>query len=252
MPFADAQSSGKVNALVAAISISLSGTVTKGDLVGYSGGWKRADSDLAAGPIVPVVVALKDGVSGDIIKACAVAIVGERYSGGTDGAAMYCSGSPGQITDSEPGASAYRGRVGVMLSSSKAILDLPAIQQAHRLFISHIIDSSAVDAHFFVATQKVKVKDIQACPTVAGTDAGAVSATVTRCQGVEAPPNGDDLLGATKINLKGTADTVQDPALTDTVANLILSAGDRLAVDVTGALTAVVCVVTVELEIVEG
>jgi hypothetical protein len=69
---------------------------------------------------------------------------------------------------------------------------------------------------------------------VAGDDAGAVTGTIRRCQGTEAATAGDDLLGDTKINLKGTALTEQTPALTATTANLTLEAGNRLSLDVTG------------------
>jgi hypothetical protein len=53
------------------------------------------------------------------------------------------------------------------------------------------------------------------------------------------------LLGSTKIDLKGTAlteqkfDAADSGELTSTTANLILEAGDRLSLDVTGTTTAV-------------
>lgn len=109
------------------------------------------------------------------------------------------------------------------------------------------IGGSATDTFIYTCNQPMQVVDIKAVPVVAGTDGSAVSATITRCQGTEAPASGDDLLGTTKIDLKGSVNTVQDPALTATTANLVLAAGDRLAVDVTGTLTSVVCHVTVTL-----
>lgn len=132
------------------------------------------------------------------------------------------------------------------------IVDLCARGRNATFFVNHIIDiaGTAVDAHVFTATQRCQVIDIQACPRVIGGDVGAVSATVRRCQGTEAPASGDDLLGATKIDLKGTADTVQNPALTSTTSYLTLEVGNRLAIDVTGTLTAVVCVVTIEVALI--
>jgi len=253
MPVTDAQSGGTVFAVGPKVPVTLNGTVSKGDLLAPDGtGYVRADADLAAGPLVPVLVALEDGVSADVIIAAEAALVSGHYSGGTKGAALYASGTAGKVTETKPTTVGdFAGKVGHLVAADLALLhSVP--YETKTLYVSHIIDiaGTAVDVHFFVANRTCVVKDIVACPRVAGTDAGAVSATVTRCQGTEAPASGDDLLGTTKIDLKGTADTVQDPALTATTASLILSAGNRLAVDVTGTLTSVVCVVTVELEII--
>jgi hypothetical protein len=84
---------------------------------------------------------------------------------------------------------------------------------------------------------KCEVVSIREVHAVAGDDGSAVTGTIRRCQGTEAATAGDDLLGTTKINLKGTALTSQAPALTDTTANLVLEAGDRLSFDVTGTTT---------------
>jgi hypothetical protein len=102
---------------------------------------------------------------------------------------------------------------------------------------------------FFIADRGYTVTGISEVHSTAGSDGGAVTLSVERLQGTEALDAGDDLLGATKIDLKGTADTVQSPALTATAANLVLAAGDRLALLDTGTLTAVadVCV-TVSLK----
>lgn len=110
-----------------------------------------------------------------------------------------------------------------------------------------ILLQAPVDQVIYVATRECTVQSVRAIPVVAGTDGSAVTCTVMRCQGTEAPSAGDDLLGATKIDLKGTVDTLQSPALTATTANLTLAAGNRLAIDVTGTPTAVVCFVQVEL-----
>jgi hypothetical protein len=102
---------------------------------------------------------------------------------------------------------------------------------------------------FFIAPRACTVTKISEVHTTAGSDGSAVTLTVERLQGTETSGNGDDLLGTTKINLKGTAETVQSPDLTSTTASLTLAAGDRLNLIDTGTLTSVagVCV-TVELE----
>jgi hypothetical protein len=101
----------------------------------------------------------------------------------------------------------------------------------------HYIASSVADVQFFTAPVKCQVVSIREVHAVAGNDGSDVTATIRRCQGTEAATAGDDLLGTTKINLKGTALTEQTPALTSTTANLTLDAGDRLSLDVTGTTT---------------
>ena len=108
------------------------------------------------------------------------------------------------------------------------------------------INGTAVDHHFFTAYAPCTVVAVRVTPIVAGVDVGAVTGMVTRCQGTEAPSAGDSLLTAT-FDLKGTADTVISPTLTTTISSRTLAAGNRLAIDVTGTLTSVVCSVTVFL-----
>ena len=113
----------------------------------------------------------------------------------------------------------------------------------------HFIASSVADVQFFTAPVKCQVITIREIHTVAGSDGSAVTATISRCQGTEAATAGDDLLGTTKIDLKGTAlteqkfDAADSGELTSTAANLILEAGDRLSLDVTGTTTAVAGVI---------
>lgn len=113
--------------------------------------------------------------------------------------------------------------------------------------VSIQVIATSVDSYIYTATREVTVKSITAIPSVAGTDGGAVTATIRRCQSTENPTQGDDLIGTTKINLKGTVNTLQTLTLTSTTANLTLAAGDRLSVDFTGTLTAAVCLIQVEL-----
>jgi hypothetical protein len=105
------------------------------------------------------------------------------------------------------------------------------------LVATHYIASSVADVQFYTAPVKCEVVAIREVHATAGNDAGDVTGTIRRCQGTEAATAGDDLLGTTKINLKGTALTEQAPALTSTTANLTLDAGDRLSLDVTGTTT---------------
>jgi hypothetical protein len=95
------------------------------------------------------------------------------------------------------------------------------------------IASSVADVQFWTAPAKCEVVAVREVHAVAGDNASAVTATIRRCQGTEAATAGDDLLSTT-IDLKGTALTEQTPALTATTANLVLEAGNRLSLDVTG------------------
>ena len=135
----------------------------------------------------------------------------------------------------------------VTASASTGVLVKPAITS--EVVVTHQFDAagSTVDTFIFIGNEPMEVVDIKAIPTVIGSDGGAVSATIKRCQGTEAPSAGDDLLGTTKFDLKGTVNTVQNPALTDTTANLVLAAGDRLALDLTGTATAAICLFVVTL-----
>ena len=115
------------------------------------------------------------------------------------------------------------------------------------LTATHYIASSVADVQFWTAPVKCTVVGIREVHAVAGDDGGAVTATIRRCQGTEAATAGDDLLGSTKINLKGAALTEQAPALTDTTANLTLEAGNRLSLDVTGTTTTLAGVIVTVL-----
>jgi hypothetical protein len=113
----------------------------------------------------------------------------------------------------------------------------------------HYIASSVADVQFFTAPVKCQVVTIREVHATAGSDGSAVSGTIRRCQGTEAATAGDDLLGSTKIDFKGTAlteqkfDAADSGELTSTTASLTLEAGDRLSLDVTGTTTALAGVI---------
>jgi len=111
------------------------------------------------------------------------------------------------------------------------------------LTATHYISGTVADVQFWTAPVDCEVVAVREVHATAGTDGSAVSGTIRRCQGTEAATAGDDLLGDTKIDFKGTALTEQAPALTATTANLTLEAGDRLSLDVTGTTTALAGVI---------
>jgi len=128
MAFADAQT----NAVVIPISsdgissVTLAGTVTKGDAVGFSSGWVRALA--TTGSVVQMrCVALEDGVAGQRIAVCfgECYLKGGRLTGGTANGALYVAegSSNGQYTQTIPTTSGdATTRVGTMLTATEAIL----------------------------------------------------------------------------------------------------------------------------------
>ena len=113
--------------------------------------------------------------------------------------------------------------------------------------------SSIADVQFWTAPVKCEVVAVREVHATAGSDGSAVTGTIRRCQGTEAATAGDDLLGSTKIDFKGTAlteqkfDAADSGELTSTTANLTLEAGDRLSLDVTGTTTALAGVIVTVL-----
>lgn len=101
---------------------------------------------------------------------------------------------------------------------------------------------------FYIAPCACQVVSVREVHTAAGTDAGAVSLDIEKLTGTQALDEGVSVLAAV-INLKGAINTVQSPAVSETLASLKLAVGDRLALKDAGVLTAVAGVqVTVEVK----
>lgn len=107
-------------------------------------------------------------------------------------------------------------------------------------------NASSVDKTSFVATRAYYVRSITARPTVAGTDAGAVTAVIAKAASGTAITSGTALHSGT-INLKGTANTNQ--VLTVTQSAAFIPAGTAIGIDFTGVLTSATGVVTVCLAV---
>jgi hypothetical protein len=124
MAFADAQAGGVIKEFSGKVEITLAGTVSTGDLLGYSSGWKRA-LGTAGGVIQARLVAGEDGVSGDVITAYALAVIDGRYSGGTPGAVLYVAEGTdnGKATETLPTTQNDATTVvGFMVTTSIAVL----------------------------------------------------------------------------------------------------------------------------------
>lgn len=239
MAFADTAVRNVVQGLLP-VRITLAGTVTPGSLVGYSTGWVHADANAA---ITPEFVAGEGGVSGDVITAYRIAVI-TGPTGMTVGGKVYASDTAGGY--SQTASTTSEIIVGQAISATVALVELHQFRQ--RWTESHIIAAANIASVFFIAPIRCKVVKIsERHVTVAGQ---AATFDIERLQGTEAPGAGDVLLGTTKINAAATANTVQSPALTATVANLILEIGDCLAIKLaTGNIASyAAATLTVELE----
>lgn len=92
----------------------------------------------------------------------------------------------------------------------------------------------------------MKVVSVIVRPTVAGTDAGAVTAAVNKAASGTAITSGTAVHSST-ANLKGTANTNQSLTPSTTAGATSLAAGDCLGVDFTGVLTSATGTITVGL-----
>lgn len=108
------------------------------------------------------------------------------------------------------------------------------------------------DQHFYIATRPTRVVGIKQIHGTLGSHGSAVTLQVSKCISTEAAGSGTVLLTNNSdagFNLKSTINTRQIGALATALATRRLAAGDRLALEFTGTLTAVagLCV-SVELE----
>jgi hypothetical protein len=105
-------------------------------------------------------------------------------------------------------------------------------------------NASIATQSFYQANRDVMVTGVSMIWGTAGTDAGTVTLDVIHDTGTNAPGAGTTILAAAQ-SAKTTANTVVNPALSATPAQLVLNAGDRLSIKTTGTLTALAGVVVV-------
>lgn len=105
MALTDSQDNAVISFGESPAQIVLAGTVTKGDALGFSSGWKRALATV--GSVVQLrCVAGSDGVSGETIVAYFgdIVITGGRFTGGVAGSAFYVAegSNNGKYTETKP------------------------------------------------------------------------------------------------------------------------------------------------------
>ena len=98
----------------------------------------------------------------------------------------------------------------------------------------------------FVAQRAMRVKAIIGRVQAAGTDGGAVTATVYKAPSATAIASGTALHSGT-FNLKGTASTNQTLTLSATAGVLDIAAGDTIGIILTGTLTTATGGITVHM-----
>lgn len=120
MALTDAQGSRTILASSQAFPITLAGTVSAGDPIGYNSGWVRADAN---GEYAARMIALNDGVSGDQIMAAMSAVM-DGLSGGTANGNVYLSDTAGTYVES---AGTLNQIVGISISATMISVDMSRI-----------------------------------------------------------------------------------------------------------------------------
>ena len=98
------------------------------------------------------------------------------------------------------------------------------------------IDANSVDENVWIADGPYEIVGASEVHAVAGNDASAVTADVVKITSTDAPGSGTTMLAST-FDLKGTANTVVDKALTTTLANRKVVSGNRIGINFGGTLT---------------
>lgn len=108
--------------------------------------------------------------------------------------------------------------------------------------------ASRTTYNVFVARRGYTITAIDYVPDVA--QGATLTACVVKVTGTAAPATGAGAnmqSSQTGINLNGTANTVQSIALSGTAANLVLAAGDRIGIVLSGALSTGAGLLTVRM-----
>lgn len=117
--------------------------------------------------------------------------------------------------------------------------------------VNMLIGEGNINSYIFIALKDYRVLKISEIHSTAVTSEGEVKVTIKKV--LDAMRVDDkstvDLLGETKVDLKGEAGIIQLPSLTDKVRDLFVNKNDILAAVFTGDLTGLSGgVITVELE----
>lgn len=136
-------------------------------------------------------------------------------------------------------------RAGRVAGSNQGLIEILYLRKEFKLPGIQPATASNFGCIYFIADTAYELVSVKERHSTAGADAGAVTAMVTKVPSGTAVGAGTSMLSAT-INLKAAADTNQTGALSATVANIRLAAGDGVAIALTGVPTSLagVCVET--------
>ena len=126
MAFADAQAGCEILDGEGAATILLAGTVEKGDILGYSSGWKRALATVS-NVVQGRCVASEDGITGQRIVAYfdSTVLGGSRFTGAAAGGALYVAEgtSNGMYTQTAPSTAGDANKIiGYMITPTIAVV----------------------------------------------------------------------------------------------------------------------------------
>lgn len=218
--------------------LTLNGTVSAGDLIGYDGtGYVLADANATAS-IRFEYVALEAGIAADVIRATRQATL--ETSGLTAGGLVFVSATAGGLTQTNPiTATAFPQVVGI--AKSTTVVDVDA-NYPHIFVPFNLAGADAATAanygYVFVAPIPCRLVGVYEVHRTAGSDGGSVTLDIEKLTTGTAQDSGASMLAST-INLKGTANTPVVASPTTTAANARLDVGDSVALDDAGTLTAV-------------
>lgn len=105
--------------------VTLAEACKRGDILGYSSGWKKALATVGTA-IQGRLVALADGAIGDVIPVSHIAVVG-GYTGATAGSPVYVdeSTNSGKVTQTAPSTSGDCNTIiGIALSATEVLFFL--------------------------------------------------------------------------------------------------------------------------------
>jgi hypothetical protein len=130
----------------------------------------------------------------------------------------------------------YHESAGVLASISDAGENFDELYAGIMIERSITLHASKVIWNLTVAPFAMTVTSIKYTPDTA--QGGALTATVVKASGTATPASATTPMHiAAAIDLNGTAHTVQAITNTVTAADLVLAAGDRIAIVLSGAMT---------------
>lgn len=225
------------------VKITLAEACAKGDLLGYSSGWKLADANNS---IYAELVAGEVGAIGDVITAFRGAVL-NGFSGATAGGLAYLSDTAGDYAAS---AGTVQQVVGVFTAADEAVV-LP-VGSGH-LGKQDLADEVTYTVPIVVAgsfdNQTVKVCDLPEPATVVAVSYFTAAALGSGL-GIDVVDGGADGTGTDVIC--SCSDNLNGFEVEDTISAThgVLAAGDVLNVKVDDLTTATYCVVTIWLKVI--